>query len=185
MSHVIGHRSGVNAAPRARWLTSRRVPLRSNGLKVFIGPERKPVARRRAGGGVDFSLRAAALRPFLAAGSAFWSAVTGHRFFRGDLSRSNDRGCPEEWARLQLAPAVWRAWGFVAVSASDGDKSPAQSGDKSPHSKSRPRASRFRHCARNQSLPPPVRKCVRADFQSRLISAVPAGRDRPPKISPR
>jgi hypothetical protein len=81
-------------------------------------------------------LRAAALRPFPSAGGAFWSAVTRQRFFRGDLSPSNDRGWPEKWARSRLAPAVGSALGFVAASASDGDKLPAQSGDESPHSKS-------------------------------------------------
>jgi hypothetical protein len=54
---------------------------------------------------------------------------------RGDLSPSSEGMCWDDSARSRLAPAVGRACNFVAVWDSDGDKSPAQSGDSTPHSK--------------------------------------------------
>jgi hypothetical protein len=42
--------------------------------------------------------------------------------------------------------------GFVAVPGSDGDKSPAKSGENSPHSKAHPRAARLWGCARSPTV---------------------------------
>ncbi len=64
--------------------------------------------------------------PACAATTEIWSAVTCHRFRRlGDLSPK--QGCVQRPGEKVRRPLAF-----------DGDKSPAKSGDKSPHSKSLP-----------------------------------------------
>jgi hypothetical protein len=65
---------------------------------------------------------------------ALWSAATCHRFFRlADLSVKQHRPCAQGQGAKPTEPTI-RGW-IVGHSTFDGHKSPAESGDESPHSK--------------------------------------------------
>ena len=79
-------------------------------------------------------IRIAKSRARVVAEQRFWSAVTGHRFCAGDWSPSNC-GRREEERGVHSSRQRRRARVTGAARKFDGDKSPGESGDKSPHSK--------------------------------------------------
>jgi hypothetical protein len=97
----------------------------------------------------------ACLKTLESAPSALWSAVTRHRFFRlADLSAKQRRA--ERRAQSDKTTAGSR---IIRLTTFDGDKSPAESGDESPHSKGvavKPSTQLFKHALMKSEMEIPI-----------------------------